>query len=603
MQEQKNQWKIIEGDLLSKFAHDVDPTNPLPEYPRPQLVRKEWQNLNGLWDYSIEEKDIQNVENYQGKILVPFPVESALSGVKKTLYPTQRLWYHRNFNVPADWNTQKILLHFGAVDYQTDVWVNGHHLGQHTGGSLPFSFEISTFLKPNQQNELVVAVWDPSDAGNQERGKQVLNPKGIWYTAASGIWQTVWLEPVSETHLDSLKITPDIDQEKVVFQPFLENPKTDFSALSLQIEILFEKTIIHQQTYPFADAYEIHLPQPQLWSPETPNLYDVNLTLMQNDMPIDQINTYFGMRKFHLAQASDGYQRIFLNNQPLFQYGPLDQGYWPDGLYTAPTEEALVSDILFAKEIGCNMIRKHIKVEPARWYYHCDRIGIIVWQDMPNGGNPVSGFESLLAMNLKYKVDDTKHYKKFGRQDFQNRANYKKDLFKMVDWLYNFPSIAVWVPFNESWGQFDAKVISQLLSEYDPHHLIDHASGWYDQGAGDFRSIHKYFTKLKPEPKESNRAFIVSEFGGYSLLFPEHAWVLDKKFTYGHYQTKSALTQAYLDLLEHQLLPLQSKGLAAAVYTQTSDVEMEINGFLTYDRVIEKMEKEKLQFIHKKLYK
>jgi beta-galactosidase/beta-glucuronidase len=602
MQENNHQWKIVEGDLLSKFAKDVDPTNPHPEYPRPQMVRQEWQNLNGLWDYSIEERDIESVDTYQGKILVPFPVESALSGVKKTLLPTQRLWYKRNFSISEKWQNKNILLNFGAVDFQTNIWINGHHLGEHTGGSLPFSYNITSFIKRQEENEIIVAVWDPSDAGNQERGKQVLQPKGIWYTAASGIWQTVWLESVSETYLRSIKITPDIDQSKILLQTFLtQNPNLN-NEFSLKIEIKFKGETISHKIHQFSHSIEFDIQSPQLWSPEFPNLYEIEITLLQKENPIDHITSYFGMRKFHLAQAQDGYQRIFLNNKPLFHYGPLDQGYWPDGLYTAPTEEALVSDILFAKEIGCNMIRKHIKVEPARWYYHCDRIGMIVWQDMPNGGRPVSSLESLLAMNIKYKVDDTKHYKKFGRQDSHNRDNYKKELLEMVDWLYNFPSIAVWVPFNESWGQFDAKEITQLLSEYDPHHLIDHASGWYDQGAGHFRSIHKYFTKLKPEPKDPNRAFIISEFGGYSLLFPEHAWVLDKKFTYGHYQSKPELTQAYLDLLEQQLLPLKSKGLAAAVYTQTTDVEMEINGFLTYDREIKKMEREKLKLIHKKIY-
>lgn len=602
MQENKEHWNIIEGDLFSKFAKDVDSKNPHPEYPRPQFVRQDWQNLNGLWQYAIVEKDIEQIKEFQGEILVPYPVESALSGVKKKLLPSQRVWYKRNFSISNDWTEKDLLLHFGAVDYQTDVWINGHHLGQHIGGSLPFSYNITSFIIKEHENEIIVAVWDPSDEGNQERGKQVLNPKGIWYTAASGIWQTVWLEPVEKVHLEAIKITPDIDRSLIKIEPSLNSTNINISDLSLQIEILKDQKILITEKIDFSFSFELQISEPELWSPENPTLYDLKISLSNQKKIVDQITSYFGMRKFHIAQDEDGYQKIYLNNQPLFQYGPLDQGYWPDGLYTAPTEQAMISDILYTKEIGCNMIRKHIKVEPARWYYHCDRIGMIVWQDMPNGGRPVSGLESLLAMNVNYKVDDTKHYKKAGRQNSKNRENYKKELIEMVDWLYNFPSIAVWVPFNEAWGQFDAKQITQLLIDHDPYHLIDHASGWYDQGVGHFRSIHKYFTKLKPESKDSKRAFIISEFGGYSLLFPENAWVLDKKFTYGHYQTKADLTNAYIDLLENQLIPLKAQGLAAAVYTQTTDVEMEINGFLTYDRKIEKMEREKLKLIHIKLY-
>ena len=601
MNNKNTEWKIIEGDLLSKWAHEVDPNNVLPEYPRPNFVRTQWQNLNGLWEYAILDKEVQSVQEFEGNILVPFPVESALSGVKRPLLPTQRLWYKRTFSVPENWQFEKILLHFGAVDYQTNVWLNGIHLGEHLGGSLPFTFEISNHLNSNQPNQLVVAVWDPSDQGNQQRGKQVLNPKGIWYTATSGIWQTVWMEPVSENFIKQIKITPNIDQEKIQIKITLnQEPNNN---LSQRIKISFKDKVITEINKKNSNEHNIEIPSPHLWHPDTPHLYDIELKLFENKEEIDHITSYFGMRKFHIAQDKDGYKRIFINNQPLFQYGPLDQGYWPDGLYTPPTDEAMLSDILYAKKIGCNMIRKHIKIEPARWYYYCDKVGMIVWQDMPNGGRPIGGLTTLLAMNSVLNSADTKHYKRAGRQDSQNRNEYKHELIEMVDWLYNSPSIAVWVLFNEAWGQFDAKKITKILKKYDSSRLIDHASGWFDQNVGDFQSKHTYFTKLKAFEKDTKRAFIISEFGGYSLLLSNHAWITNKKFSYRHFRTKEKLTQAYTSLLEKQLIPLREKGLAAAVYTQTTDVEIEINGFLSYDRKEEKMMKDELKEIHKKLYK
>lgn len=593
-------WKIVEGDLLSKWAGDVDPGNPRPEYPRPQMTRESWQNLNGLWDYAIVGNEQEDVEIFEGKILVPFPVESALSGVKRSLLPKDRLWYRRSFKLDKKWEKERILIHFGGVDFETTLWINNQLIGEHRGGNLPFSFEITEWINWDGENEIKLAVWDPSDKGTQERGKQVLKPGGIWYTPASGIWQTVWIEPVPKSNICRVKISPDIDSKSVSVQIFLQG-ETD-KGYTFKVTAKLNGEEIAKGKARIHETIRLNIEEPALWSPDSPTLYDLEVVLIKGLYKIDAVDSYFGMRKFHVAIAEDGFARIFLNNQPLFHYGPLDQGYWPDGLYTAPTEEAMLHDIEYAKKIGCNMIRKHIKVEPARWYYHCDRVGMIVWQDMPNGGKAIGGISSLLAMYFKNKVDDRKRLKKAGRDDPENRRHFMNKLQKMIDWLHNFPSIGMWVPFNEAWGQFNAAEVAKWLKEYDPSRPIDHASGWYDQGAGDFQSHHIYFSKLKMPKKQDERAFILSEFGGYSLKLPEHCWVLNKKFGYRFYKTKEELSEAYVSLLENQLLPLIPAGLAGAVYTQTTDVEMEINGYLTYDRKVEKMRKDFLNEVHQKLY-
>jgi beta-galactosidase/beta-glucuronidase len=600
MSEKQTLWAPVEGQIISRWGNAVVPENVLSEYPRPQMTRDRWQNLNGIWDYAIVPRIIEEVTDYQGKILVPFPVESALSGVKKPLLPDQRLWYRHNFRIPESWDDERLLLHFGAVDYQTQVWVNGVYLGEHIGGSLPFSFEITEAVRTKNKHELIVAVWDPSDTGDQERGKQVLNPKQIWYTPASGIWQTVWLEPVPGTSIERLKITPDIDTEQLHLSATLI--QGDHAGLSINAVVKLDgKTVAEMRGKP-AETISLPIPKPQLWSPESPTLYDLEISLLDGEKQVDQVESYFGMRKFHIAPDEHGHQRIFLNNQPLFHYGPLDQGYWPDGLYTAPTDEALLFDIEFAKKIGCNMIRKHIKIEPARWYYHCDRLGVIVWQDMPNGGKAVGGFTSIAAMLFNTKVDDRKRLKQAGRSDPENRAHFRCELQGMIDLLYNVPCIGMWVPFNEAWGQFNAREISEWLKVYDPTRPVDHASGWFDQGAGDFLSLHVYFKALKMPKLDPKRAFILSEFGGYSLMLKGHAWKEDKKFGYKFFETKDELTDAYITLIRGQLLPMIPQGLAGAVYTQTTDVEIEINGYLTYDREVEKMDVEKLIQVHRELY-
>ena len=569
---------------------------PLPEYPRPQMTRSEWINLNGEWEYAILPKAQSKPETYDGIILVPFAVESALSGVQKPLLPNQKLWYRRNFSHPVNQNSSKVLIHFGAVDYECNVWVNGKHMGSHTGGYLPFTLEITDALI-QEENELLISVWDPTDSGLQQRGKQVLHPKGIWYTAVSGIWQTVWLEVVPEISIASLKLTPDLDTQTLTIEVGIRGAGEGIRA---EAEIISNGENILVGGGPVDHPIRCEIPHPRVWSPTDPHLYELKVQLIRDEKCLDEVGSYFAMRKFGLMKDRWGHLRISLNGEPLFLYGPLDQGYFPEGLYTPPSEEAMVFDIEFTRAMGCNMIRKHVKVEPLRWYYHCDRLGTIVWQDMPNGGQIDGNVVAVLSLMLNFHRNDTHRLKRFGRSDVKNRAEYRSELQGMIDHLYNMVCIAVWVPFNESWGQFHAREVGKWVKEYDPTRLVDHASGWFDQEGGNFQSKHVYVKKLK-QPEPDGRAFVLSEFGGYSLKVAGHLWDLEKKFGYRFYDSPETLTEAYRDLLKNELTPLLKQGLAAAIYTQTTDVETEINGFLTYDRKIEKMNRVILQKIHAEL--
>jgi hypothetical protein len=601
MLQNDDKYRPAAGRLKTRWAEQVNPENPLPEYPRPQMVRTEWQNLNGLWDYAITPLTEAQPEEWQGKILVPFAVESALSGVGKTLQPDECLWYRCVFSAPAGnaWQNGAVLLHFDAVDWQCEVWLNGINLGVHTGGYLPFSFEIQKAWQVDRPNELIVRVVDPTDAGMQERGKQVLNPSGIWYTAVSGIWQTVWLEPVSETRINNLRITPDLDQGLVEIQFDICGSTSPATLISVAVRA--EGKLIATGKAAPGIPLILKLENIHAWSPEDPFLYGLQVRLENGERSGDQVDSYFAMRKFNVARDADGQPRFLLNNQPVFLLGPLDQGYFPDGLYTAPTDEALRFDLDYCKRLGFNMVRKHIKVEPLRWYAYCDQIGLIVWQDMPNGGLPVNTTISTLAMHFGLWRDDTKRLARAGRVDAQNRQRYRTDLQGMIDHLYSCPCVAVWGPFNEAWGQFHAREIGDWVKGYDPTRPVDATSGWFDQGGGDFDSRHAYVLKLRAPRKKGARAFVLSEFGGYSWLVPGHSWDENQKFGYKFYDSKEALTAAYENLLTKELQPLIKKGLAAAIYTELTDAEIEVNGYITYDREIEKMDPERILALHRAL--
>jgi beta-galactosidase/beta-glucuronidase len=583
-------WQPVPGHIMTRWVKDVTPENAWQEYPRPQMTRPDWLNLNGLWEYAIAPGTQDVAPEFHQQILVPFPIESALSGVKCPLQSDERLWYRRMFSVPPAWFEKRILLHFGAVDWEAKVFVNSRPVGEHVGGYLPFWFDITDVCESGE-NELVLSVWDPTDTFWQQRGKQVLKPKSIWYTAVSGIWQTVWLEPVPQTFIAGLKITPDVDSGTVSVK--VDPAGTQTGAGDVLVRVMKSGTLIAAGETESTEAkISVPIPNPKLWSPDSPDLYDLEITMGE-----DKVSSYFGMRKFSMK---DG--RLCLNNQPLFQFGPLDQGYWPDGLYTPPTDEAMRWDIEMVKELGCNMLRKHVKVETARYYYYCDQLGLIVWQDMPNGGKAVGDVTSFLAILFGSRRRD-RNYHFAGREDEGSRREYHRELQEMVDHLHNFACIGMWVPFNEGWGQFDAKATTEWLREYDPTRPVDHASGWFDQSGGDCKSLHAYFKKLPIIRPEKRRAMVLSEFGGYSLKVGEHLWNPSAEFGYKKFNDPIALTEAYVHLLENELQPWIDAGLSAAVYTQSADVEIEVNGYVTYDREVEKMNFEEVREAHQKLWK
>lgn len=589
--------QIVPGHITTPWSQELQPNSPLPEHPRPQFFRPAWRNLNGLWEYAITGLDAPQPQSYPGQILVPFPIESALSGVKNSLRPNERLWYHRVFSIDPDWMRGRVLLHFGAVDWSCQVFINDRLVGEHVGGYDPFSIDITEAVK-DKSNTLIVSVHDPTDSQPIQRGKQVLEPGFIWYTAVSGIWQTVWLEHVPVNNIESIQISPNIDDATVMITSKISPPLMN---ASLDIEVLKDGQSISNCSAPADKPILLPIPQPKLWSPESPHLYDLVLTLKDGKIPIDQVHSYFGMRKFSLETDQNGHKQFCINHEPTLLYGPLDQGYWPDGLYTPPTDEAMRWEITFIKEAGFNMIRKHVKVEPARYYYHCDRIGVIVWQDMVSGGISPKPIWFFFAKRQK-KLRDDRSYWRLGRKGEQNREQFLQEYRRMIAALINTVSIAIWGPFNEGWGQFDAAQIAAMTHQRDPSRLVDHASGWFDQGAGDFKSEHHYFKPLPDPQPDPKRGWVLSEFGGYSLKLPGHVWDTQKDFGYKKFSNREDLTQGYLELLEKQLIPWIKAGLTAAVYTQTTDVETEINGLLTYDREIIKMDLDRIRKAHQKLY-
>ena len=597
-----DEWHAASGPLMTRWSKDVTPKNALSEYPRPQMVRKEWLSLNGLWDYSITDLNAGQFQVFDGKILVPYPIESALSGVMKPLSATQRLWYHRTFKVPKSWSGNRILLHFGAVDWEAKVRVNGREIGTHQGGYDGFTFDITSAMnplgeKPRGEQNISVAVFDPTDKGDQPRGKQTSRPGGIYYTPTSGIWQTVWLEPVPDEQLktdlkyppevntpsqpwgtpgppsiESLKLTPDIDAGvlKVEVRGREGHPAAPAArpeALALPgYSIRLTATARGKKTVraegPLDSEIILPIKNAELWTPDHPFLYDLQVDLLLGKRKVDSVKSYFGMRKISLGKDEAGKWRILLNNKFVFQVGPLDQGFWPDGLYTAPTDEALRFDIETMKKLGFNMARKHVKVEPERWYYWADKLGLMVWQDMPSGFNQNPKDES--------------------------RREFETELRRMIEGRRDHPSIVVWVVFNEGWGQHDTPALTGFVKQLDPSRLVDNASGWTDKGVGDLLDMHHYPEPAAPKP-DPNRASVLSEFGGLGMRVEGHMW---QKGSWGYQGMLSAsdqLTRRYARFFQNiytNLVPEQ--GLNAAIYTQLTDVETESNGLLTYDRAVTK---------------
>ena len=569
--------------LKSRFFDDVG-DRPLQEYPRPQLVRSSYLNLNGLWQYAIRPSEYEFDGKYDGEILVPFSPETLLSRVMKSVGPSDILYYNLEFEVSSDFLSDITLLHFTAVDYVCNVILNGKVLGTHTGGFWPFSFDVSDCVVSGT-NVLQVEVADPSGTGVQARGKQSDNPNTIWYTPQSGIWGTVWMESVPGDYVSDLKIVPDIDKNCVSIE-------VDSSAKSVQVEVYDGDTLLAKKKG--RGSFDIPMKNYTCWSPETPKLYDLVITA-----GTDVVKSYFGMRKFSVGTDASGIRRLFLNNKPYFHNGVLDQGYWSDGMLTAPCDEALIYDIAMLKDMGFNMIRKHIKIEPLRWYYHCDRLGMIVWQDMVNGGSDYNFLCIGLLPFFNISFDDTKNRAFFAREDEEGRSEYWRDLNCTLNLLKNVVSIGMWVPFNEGWGQFESKNVTEYIRTVDPTRTIDSTSGWHDQGGGDFVSKHVYFTPIKV-PRDA-RCFLLSEFGGYSLPIPGHMWQ-KAVFGYHMYPNRFLLQRAYRKLFEKRIIANIPKGLSATVYTQVSDVEGEINGLITYDRCKEKMDRKFLREINEKVH-
>lgn len=551
-----SEWQPVEVLLQTRWAAAVSPTNVHPEYPRPQLVRPDWQNLNGLWDYAITGVNDGTPTHYDGQILVPFPVESALSGVGRRLWETNTLWYRRVVAVPQQWSDRRVRLHFGAVDWQARIRVNGQVAGRHRGGYDAFSLDITPHLKWNGAEEIVVAVQDPTE-GEQPRGKQSHRPEGIFYTPSSGIWQTAWLEPVPHSCIDGLRLTPEPTRRVLGLNVLANRINESFrvEAVALTNGVPVARVIGLANT-----ELELQFDDPRLWSPEDPFLYDLRVRLFQEDRTLDEVGSYFGLRSLTVRKDAAGTPRLALNGEFLFQIGVLDQGFWPDGLHTAPGDAAWQAELEFLKRLGFNTVRKHVKVEPQRWYYWCDRLGLLVWQDMPSGNN--------LSMPA--------------------RRQFEVELQRMVEGLYNHPSIVMWVLFNEGWGQYDTPRLAAWLKGFDPTRLVNGASGWIDKQVGDMVDIHSYPGPEAP-PSEAIRATVLGEFGGLGLAVENHLWS-PKTWSYATADSFADLTARYAELLKRVWTLHDTAGLSAAIYTQLTDVETECNGLLTYDRAVAKLD-------------
>jgi beta-galactosidase/beta-glucuronidase len=567
-QNASSEWKPAGNTIMTKWAAEVNPAAPWPEYPRPQMTRSEWKNLNGLWNYAITEKNSDKPEHWQGKILVPYPVESALSGVKKRMTDSLALWYETSFSVPAGWKGKQLMLNFEASDWETTVWVDGEIAGIHRGGYDPFRINITDLLASKKNHRLTVKVWDPSDKGKQPHGKQVSKPGGIWYTSTTGIWQTVWLEPLPEISIADLIIVPDIDRKKL-YVTVKENPAEIDTSLKAEV-------ILNAQQKEVAKAYgstnktiTLNITDPILWSPENPFLYDLNIQLLKDNEVIDEVSSYAGMRKISIGRTEDGFTRILLNNKFVWQSGTLDQGFWPDGIYTPPTEEAMKYDIEALKSMGFNMLRKHVKVESRRYYYLTDKLGILVWQDMPSGDEYIWSD----MPDISRSPEDS--------------SQFVSELRRMIETRYNNLSIVMWVIYNEGWGQYKTAEITDMVSKLDTSRLVNSASGWTDRGTGDVKDIHHYPEPAVPKA-EKDRAIVLGEFGGLGLPVNGHTWE-KKNWGYKNMTDSLQLLSRFSDFYSLARDLVNKKGLSATVYTQTTDVETETNGLMTYDRTINKM--------------
>jgi len=557
-------WKPAENPILTKWTSDVDPLKPWMQYPRPDMIRNAWLNLNGLWNYAITRKETKP-EKWDGSILVPYPIESAISGVRKRVSENENLWYKRDFVIPNVWNNKHILLNFEACDWETKVWVDGKEVGTHRGGYDPFTFDITQSLGNQKHHELLVCVWDPTDKGTQPRGKQVSSPGSIWYTPTTGIWQTVWIEPVNESYISSFRTVTNADNGTIIFKSDVKNA----AGGSISFKIKKEGKTIATASGNVNNEITLQIKDPVLWSPDKPYLYDITIELKKNNKIVDKVKSFTGIRKISIGKTPDGFTRILLNNEFVYQNGPLDQGFWPDGIYTPPTEKAMVYDLLMTKKMGFNMLRKHVKVENRIFYYWCDKLGILVWQDMPSGDKSIGGNQP--------DIEKSK----------EATEQYEFELKRMIETKYNHPSIIMWVPFNEGWGQFETGRITRLISDYDTTRLVNSSSGWTDRGTGNINDIHHYPDPVV-QPAEAKRAIVLGEFGGLGLPLKGHTWE-QKNWGYRNMDDTLQLLsryESYFDLV-HRFV--KKNGLSATIYTQTTDVETETNGLMTYDREINKM--------------
>lgn len=578
------QWQPAGNKIKTAWAEKIDVNNVLPEYPRPIMVREQWKNLNGLWEYAITKAGSPEPAAFDGKILVPFAVESSLSGVQKMVGEENELWYKQTVTIPSEWKNKKILLHFGAVDWRSELWINDIKVGSHQGGYSPFYFDITPYLNKTGVQKLALKVWDPSDSGYQPRGKQVKNPHGIWYTPVTGIWQTVWMEPVNDKFIENVRSIPNIDNENVKVEAVTSGAQVgDF----YEVIVKDGEAVVAKVKAAVGQAVEVPVPSPKLWSPESPFLYNMEVNLISGGKVADQIASYFAMRKISTRRDENGIVRLLLNNKDYFQFGPLDQGWWPDGLYTAPCDEALKYDIQKTKDFGFNMIRKHVKVEPARWYTHCDQLGILVWQDMP------SGDRSPQWQNHQYFNGNEL------KRSPESEANYRAEWKGIMDYLFSNPSIICWVPFNEAWGQFKTEEITDWTKNYDPSRLVNPASGGNFYAVGDMIDLHNY-----PGPAmylfDGTRANVLGEYGGIGLAVEDHLWTPDRNWGYVQFKNSKETTDEYVKYAE-QLLKMIQSGFSAAVYTQTTDVEIEVNGLMTYDRKVIKLEENRVREINRKI--